>query len=118
MDGEDVVVVDMPVPAGSGKQIPIISFSLSHPLGKMGIKTVPGQPEIVRPLKLGPNGFCVADFGMGDEATECPNVLWNTKAAAKAAAKAKAKAKAKLKKAATAKAKGNGAERARTLQPR
>ena len=94
--------------APSGKQQTIISFSLTHPMGKVGIKTSPGQPEIIRPLRAGPHGFCVADFGQGDEATECANILIAlepSKPAAKKKAKAKAKGKGKKKPKAKAKAK-------------
>ena len=42
----------------------------------VGIKTCPGQPEKISPLKKGEKGgFCVADFGEGDEVTECANLL-------------------------------------------
>ena len=81
----------------------MISFSLSHPQGKVGIKTIVGQPEIIAPLKLGPDDFCVADFGDGDEVTDCSNLLFSTgplkpKAQPKAKGKAKSKAKGKSKK--------------------
>ena len=39
--------------APSGKQQTIISFSLTRPMGKVGIKTSPGQPVIIRPLRAG-----------------------------------------------------------------
>ena len=98
--------------APSGKQQTIISFSLTHPMGKVGIKTSPGQPEIIRPLRAGPHGFCVADFGQGDEATECANILIAIEKPKTAAIKKdKAKATGKGKKAkgkAKAKAKTDG----------
>ena len=75
----------------------MISFSLSHPEGKVGIKTIVGQPEIIAPLKPGPDDFCVADFGDGDEVTDCSNLLFSTKALPKPKAKGKAKGKAKSK---------------------
>lgn len=87
-----------------GKQLTIISYSLTHAEGKVGIKTSPGQPEVIAPLMPGGKGFCVADFGMGDEVTECPNLLLavepqpQPKKKKKGKAKAKAKGKRKCKK--------------------
>jgi hypothetical protein len=98
-----------------GKMRTTIAFHLSHALGKVGIKTVPGQPEIIKPLREGPNGFCVADFGDGDEETECTNLLLNIKPIEKpkkprAKAKAKGKTTAKGKSKATAKGKAKATE--------
>ena len=53
----------------------LISFNLSHAEGKVGIKTLKKGNEIIAPLKIGKSGFAVADFGEGDEDTECPNLL-------------------------------------------
>ena len=103
-------------PAGSskdkpGKQQAIISYSLTHPMYDcpVGIKTCLGQPEKISPLRAGKDGgFCVADFGEGDEQTECPNLLLQVAKAPKQPPKrkAKGKAKAKGKKKGKAKAKG------------
>ena len=84
-----------------GKQQAIISYSLTHPMYDcpVGIKTCPGQPEKISPLKKGEKGgFCVADFGDGDEVTECANLLLELAQAPKQPPKKKAKAKAKGKK--------------------
>ena len=92
-----------------GKQQAIISYSLTHPMYDcpVGIKTCPGQPEKISPLKKGEKGgFCVADFGEGDEVTECANLLLELAQAPKQPPKKKAKAKAKGKKKGKAKAKG------------
>jgi len=91
--------------SSKARAIPIVSYSLGHKDGKVGIKTVPGVPELIAPLKKGPKGFCVADFGRGDgdETTECPNLLLDVvrrpkKRARKKPASAKAKAKKRARK--------------------
>lgn len=101
-----------------GKQQAIISYSLTHPMYDcpVGIKTCPGQPEKISPLKKGEKGgFCVADFGEGDEVTECANLLLELAQAPKQPPKkkAKGKAKAKGKKKGKAKAKAKGKKEAK-----
>ena len=83
----------------------------SHAFGDkpVGIQTGPGG-EACAPLKRGPKGFAVADFGEGDVETECTNALLEIalkptgKPAPTPKGKAKAKAKAAPKGAAKAKA--------------
>ena len=63
-------------PSGA-KPCPPVHATISYCLypEKVGIKTMPGKPELRAPLHQGPKGFAVADFGEGDEATECTNLL-------------------------------------------
>ena len=99
---------DAEEPAQSGKELATISHSLTHAMGPVGIKTMPGQVEIIKPLTEGPNGFGVADFGQGLEATECSNLLIALAKDTEEMREAKAKAKARVK----AKAKGKTKRRA------
>ena len=99
-----------------GKQQAIISYSLTHPMYDcpVGIKTCPGQPEKISPLKKGEKGgFCVADFGEGDEVTECANLLLELAQAPKQPPKKKAKGKAKAKGKKKGKAKAKGKKEAK-----
>ena len=60
----------------------------------VGIKTCLGQPEKIAPLKKGEKGgFCVADFGKGDEETECANLLLEIAQAPKQPPKKKPRAR-------------------------
>lgn len=99
-----------------GKQQAIISYSLTHPMYDcpVGIKTCLGQPEKIAPLKKGKKGgFCVADFGEGDEETECANLLLEIAQAPKQPPKKKAKGKAKAKGKKKGKAKAKGKKEAK-----
>ena len=89
-------------------QVPLISVDL----GKMvGIKTIHGEAEEVKPLVAGPGGFATVTFADGViHTTDTPNLFFGV--ASKAAAKTKAKAKPKGKAKAKGKGKGRG-QRAR-----
>ena len=84
-------------------QVPLISADVSK---MVGIKTIPGEPEEVKPLVAGAGGFATVTFADGvTHTTETPNLFFGISSAAAAKTKAKAKPKGK------AKAKAKGKER-------
>jgi hypothetical protein len=96
------------LPACMCTQVPLISVDVSK---MVGIKTILGEPEEVKPLVAGAGGFATVTFADGViHPTDTPNLFFGI--ASKAAAKTKAKAKPKGKAKAKGKGKGRG-QRAR-----
>ena len=87
-------------------QVPLISVDVSK---MVGIKTILGEPEEVKPLVAGAGGFATVTFADGViHPTDTPNLFFGIAFAATAKTKAKAKPKGKAKAKGKDKAKGKG----------